>query len=78
MDGVTIVRYRWDQESNMMVADTIDPLDFWRAYVPSAPLPIVNPKTPPTEEEKAIHRAMSFDGGDEKRFGHGPVFGSDK
>lgn len=73
-----IVRYRWDAVSNMMVADTIDPLDFWRAHVPSAPLSIFNSKPPPTEEEKAIHRAMSFNDGDGKRFGHGPVFGSDK
>ena len=77
MDGLTIVRYRWDQESNMMVADTIDPLD-WKVYVWSVPLPGFNPKPPPTEEEKAVHRAMSFSDGDGKRFGHGPVFGSDE
>lgn len=35
-------------------------------------------KPPPTEEEKAIHRAISFTDGDGKRYGHGPVFGSDE
>lgn len=35
-------------------------------------------KPPPTEEEKAVHRAISFTDGDGKRYGHGPVFGSDE
>jgi len=32
----------------------------------------------PTEEEKTIHRAMSFNNGDGKRFGHGQFIGDDE
>ena len=35
-------------------------------------------KREPTETEKAIHRAMSFDGGDGKRYGHRPFVGEDE
>ena len=35
-------------------------------------------KAEPTEEEKAVHRAMSFNNGDGKRFGHGQFIGDDE
>ncbi len=33
---------------------------------------------PPTEEEKAVHRAINVGNGDPKRFGHGQFIGDDE
>jgi hypothetical protein len=39
---------------------------------------IIPAKREPTAEEKIVHRAISFSGGDTKRFGHGQFVGDDE
>ena len=69
--GVLAISHNGDVSEVKPAADAMNVWlpNTWFSYVP---------KPPPTEEEKAIHRAMSFNDGDGKRFGHGPVFGSDE
>lgn len=49
---------------------TIDPLTMTWTIIPA--------KREPTAEEKIVHRAISFSGGDPKRFGHGQFIGDDE